>query len=408
MRRTVEQVMCRIKIKKRIFWSYLLLFFVVFVTLEIGSLAILKFKEKMSSKRVLNLDAYERIDPNDPTNWVLVPNFEITFADLIEEKEKAGKWFSAKLLKEWIAIYGLSLSQIAIHINSFGFRGPEIREDKKRKIRMICIGDSVTFGPCCSFEYPRIVEKELIKKGYSIQVINAGVEGYSVKNVIKRIDYICEFNADIVTLFIGWNDTYSDRGGLSISLLDRACRCSSFLKLVREAIRKINIIVHKENVLPHSLPDTLEGKTYKKVNVKYDPPFLDEISILIDKLRIGNPELKIILFTLPSLFDPYKIPDKDTLKKGHLPTFTNNAYVLGHMVYTYNESIRYLSGEKNCYLIDLEIYLDSRLTPKKNYFFDSCHLTPDAQNLIGKYISNILIEEKIVQEEETDYSKKRL
>ena len=338
------------------------------------------------------------MDDNDPSNWVLKPNFQLTFADLIREKERTDKWFGLKLLREWMETYYFTPEQTAFSINSRGFRGPQIKKAKDGTTRVICSGDSLTFGLPGAFQYPRVLEEELNKKGYDVEVINAGVEGYSIKNLVKQIDYLSSLDPDIVTLFIGWNNIYFDQNGLSHPFLNNLCLHSNFLELLRRAGRKVyRIVKFKANLPAHTLPDSLEGKCYEKGKVNYQPLFLNELSDLKDKLRAKIPEVKIFLITLPSLFDPEQVPDRQSLKIGHLPKYTNNAFVLAGMVYVYNEKLRRLSDNKNCYLIDLEKYVDSEFSPKRNYFFDACHLTPAAQILIGKYISHILIEDEILE-----------
>ena len=68
------------------------------------------------------------------------------------------------------------LSGAEFHINSQGFRNPEFQM-KKEKTRIVCVGDSLTFGWGATDEqtYPFLLGKQLSE----IEVINGGVVGYN-------------------------------------------------------------------------------------------------------------------------------------------------------------------------------------------------------------------------------------
>jgi len=82
---------------------------------------------------------------------------------------------------------------IDITINSLGLRNKEIDIDKKDKFRILCFGDSYTFGdPVNDGEtYPALLEEYLIKSGIkNVEVVNCGKPGsYSTEYVkyIKKI-----------------------------------------------------------------------------------------------------------------------------------------------------------------------------------------------------------------------------
>jgi hypothetical protein len=63
-----------------------------------------------------------------------------------------------------------------VSTNSMGLRGPEM-DNPKDKFRIVCVGDSVTFGWGVSYEesYPARLERSLADQGYDVEVVNAGV-----------------------------------------------------------------------------------------------------------------------------------------------------------------------------------------------------------------------------------------
>jgi len=98
-------------------------------------------------------------------------------------------------------------------INSKGFRGKEFTLHKDpNNTRVIVMGDSVTFGivpESCPYpaQLQRLFNKQHLGK---IEVINAGVEGYSSENVLNRLRYdILQYQPDILIVYVGWNDLYS-------------------------------------------------------------------------------------------------------------------------------------------------------------------------------------------------------
>ncbi len=72
-----------------------------------------------------------------------------------------------------------------VRINSMGMRGGELPPRSQNTIRIICLGDSVTFGWKLpeNTSYPEILQKKLNEQynsyGINFQAINASVPGYS-------------------------------------------------------------------------------------------------------------------------------------------------------------------------------------------------------------------------------------
>lgn len=96
--------------------------------------------------------------------------------------------------------------------NSYGFRGQEFSLDKDRNtFRVICMGDSVTFGAhtAIGYTYPKVLEKLLKSKFPSgnFEVINAAVPGYtSYQGLILLKKYILNYHPDLIIIYYGVND----------------------------------------------------------------------------------------------------------------------------------------------------------------------------------------------------------
>lgn len=97
-----------------------------------------------------------------------------------------------------------------ISFNSYGLRGSEINKNKKTAIRLLLLGDSVTFGWGVDQEeiFPEVLEKLLnYNSPTKTEVINAGVGGY---NTYQEVQYFLRegiyFNPDMVVLIFVDND----------------------------------------------------------------------------------------------------------------------------------------------------------------------------------------------------------
>lgn len=102
-------------------------------------------------------------------------------------------------------------------VNSFGFRDPKIISKHKDNItfRIICIGDSVTYGVPHKLNkpqnvYPKLLENLLnnANKRKKFEVINAGVSGYSSYQGLQYLKhYLLKYKPDLVIAQFGINDT---------------------------------------------------------------------------------------------------------------------------------------------------------------------------------------------------------
>ncbi len=73
---------------------------------------------------------------------------------------------------------------------------------------IVALGDSLTegFGVSREEAYPNLVEKGLIRKGYSVRIINAGISGSTSASAPSRMQWFLRVKPDIVILALGGND----------------------------------------------------------------------------------------------------------------------------------------------------------------------------------------------------------
>jgi lysophospholipase L1-like esterase len=99
-----------------------------------------------------------------------------------------------------------------ISINSRGFRGKEIAEDKGEAFRIVTLGESTTFG--CTLEphdrpWPELLEqmiRERLKPGRPVEVINAGVPAFNLRHNLRRLPgEILPLKPDLIISYHGYN-----------------------------------------------------------------------------------------------------------------------------------------------------------------------------------------------------------
>jgi lysophospholipase L1-like esterase len=108
-------------------------------------------------------------------------------------------------------------ARLGIAIDALGFRGPEVTVAKPPGTsRIACLGDSTTFGAWRQglFEvrydtsYPAELERLLGADGRApVEVLNAGVMGYTVAHVLRLfVTQVAPLAPDVVVVRIGNND----------------------------------------------------------------------------------------------------------------------------------------------------------------------------------------------------------
>ncbi|NQT46698.1 MAG: hypothetical protein HQ593_04380 [Candidatus Omnitrophica bacterium] len=142
--------------------------------------------------------------------------------------------------------------------NSKGFRSPEFDEVKSADTkRILCFGDSITFGVGLPDEktYPKILEDILNSNspdGDKCEVINTAVGGYDMAIIIRSIkEYVPRFKPDIVILANGHNNGRLDRENHldKLRFFRSPLGSSKICELLRNAIMRNQKRV--ERILPY-------------------------------------------------------------------------------------------------------------------------------------------------------------
>jgi len=96
-----------------------------------------------------------------------------------------------------------------VHVNQYGFRGPEVFLEAPDRTRIVALGDSVTFGNELAYveTWPATLERELRKAGQSVDVLDLGLGGYDTMQEVVTLEAVgLEFRPAHVILGYCVND----------------------------------------------------------------------------------------------------------------------------------------------------------------------------------------------------------
>jgi len=94
------------------------------------------------------------------------------------------------------------------HFNAKGFRGAEWPPKSTQVLRIMCLGDSLTYGEGIAEEdtYPSVLS-HMLNKTYRVEILNLGACGYQVSDVRKVLEqHFDELHPDLVTYGMCLND----------------------------------------------------------------------------------------------------------------------------------------------------------------------------------------------------------
>ena len=146
----------------------------------------------------------------------------------------------------------------------------------EKPLKWVFAGDSITHGAYHTYgqrDYVQIIEERVrYELGRSLDVfIKTAVSGWTTQEILSNIDWsILQFEPDIVSIMIGWNDAYR------LSIDDFAV---NYRKILGTLLEKTNarIILHTETpVIPG-------GEINRPEREKNIPEFLEMIKAIGDE-----------------------------------------------------------------------------------------------------------------------------
>ncbi|MBN1186254.1 MAG: SGNH/GDSL hydrolase family protein [Bacteroidales bacterium] len=308
------------------------------------------------------------------------------------------------------------------HINSFGFRGDEIKKEKSQDVfRIFVIGGSTVFGWGVSFEksHVRILER-LLKQCYpdrKIEVLNAGASWHSSQHsVIKYLFKIKDFQPDLIILWHGINDLYrsfasekftvgdfqSDyshfwgpMASMVLQHFDRKGTLEPLINIKLYMIDFFNVILYSDLRVFDNIPEL------ESIDV-YDFPslgaFTRNMKAFVEIMK--NDDVKLVLATQPFLYREGL--DEEELKSLWLSKMNcavNKAYPnvrsMERGMNLFNAATKMVAEQHQVPLIDLEM----KVPKTKQYFLDDCHYTAEGNALVAQTVFEFLIEYHLLDSE---------
>lgn len=343
-----------------------------------------------ATARALGLDDYEMADPLRPGRWRLRPGYRASFAEMLERKRAAGRSLTVRHMEQAGPELGIAADETAVEVNADGYRGPALDPGQVR-FRILTLGDSCTFGSPLSERYPyaRTLERELNGSGYEVEVVNGGVEGYSPDDVLARIDEFAALRPQLVTLYIGWNALYRDRFLDDARGPRRYLHSARLLSRVVEAARAKLSDGRQAAVEAYERPRRADrGAQELRLLDTYVPSFFPDVARIVERMQAAGS--RVVILTLPGLYATDVAPSARALEIGHLPTFTDNPFVLAGMAERYNHALRGLARDRGVVLVDLDRWARETLAPPEDHFIDSVHLDERGQERAGLYLAQAL------------------
>ena len=177
---------------------------------------------------------------------------------------------------------------------------------KQSKIKILCLGDSLTegYGILKEHSYPSRLEEALQGEGLSVKVINSGQSGSTSKNGLKRIKWLSRMRPDYLILALGANDGLR---GLSLVELER--NLSNVIDYAEG--QDIQVILAGMKIPPNYGPaytDEFE-KVFERLAKSYQLPL---IKFLLDGVA-GKPDLNLPDGIHPTA-EGYEIVTQNVLK----------------------------------------------------------------------------------------------
>jgi lysophospholipase L1-like esterase len=290
-----------------------------------------------------------------------------------------------------------------ITINGAGFhQADEIPVGRRDgRLRILCLGESTTFGTGLEANYPSFLRAILDRhaSGYSaFEVINAGVPGWTSDQIALRVrNELARYRPDVAVLYVGWNDfqAYSPfEPPPVVPHFDRVYAGRQWKQQATawsKAVALLSALYHRDG----------EGGTVAARDAENTPTaryrFLRaNLGDIIEALRAGNPRITIFLSTLVGRW-----PDGTAAEWAKIPP-VGWMSVAGvspqqapHYVDQLNEQLRAAARGAAVELLDLAAEFDRY--DRSQLQFDWAHMHPDGYELMAWTMFSALVEHGIVQ-----------
>lgn len=263
---------------------------------------------------------------------------------------------------------GVTVGPSRANFNSLGLRGAEPRRSAHR---ILCLGDSVTFGWGASVDaaaYPAVLEEILAARGLAgVEVVNAGMPRWNSADLLDLyVTRLTPLRPQTVVLMLGWNDigyefAPAPSAGQAGGRLGEALRSSfSTARVVAAVLDRLDARQDPEAVLA--------ARVSAADDIRWDR--LDEYERIVAALvaLVRQQGSRPVLVALPHFLHAPLSEDEKRILLPHLLAWPNLSYDgWRRVVAGINERIRRVATAAAVPLADCE-----RAVPTST-FIDLCH-----------------------------------
>ena len=288
-----------------------------------------------------------------------------------------------------------------IHINSMGFRGPELKMPKSRStLRLAFLGSSTTYCAEVSNNentWPHLVAEALQAEwpGLSVDYINGGVPGYSVSSSLKNLEYrVTPLEPDVIVIYEGHNDLTGNsfnlarKQGLVSTPPAQNLSWPAKYSLLWYLVEKNLVIMSHER----TARQTAGKLSFDKEDLA--GPFRRDLKDLVELSKRTAPIIVLVTFSTQLRED--QTPEQQSRAAAtslyYMPYMSVNGLIQGYA--EYNGVVRQVAWETGAVLIAGE----NAIPGDAQHFADSVHFTDKGSHVMARRVARGLIQSPRLQE----------
>lgn len=286
-----------------------------------------------------------------------------------------------------------------IKLNKYGFNDANDydKEKKNHTVRIICLGDSITFGTYISpYNWPNYLEQMLREKNIDAEVINTAIPGNNYTQLVQRFEkeYL-EFKPDIVIIYKGFRHYMSsdeETKNREEKIWTKLLRSSSFIRkyLDKEPTDLCKRLIEERK--KKGIKTLVEKITEQNLS-----RYRRDLEHLIQICRKNNITLVLSPFlTLADENNKDKYIDSIYEALYYYPSVSIDAYIKGKPMF--NALTQEIANKEGLAYVDISRGIEHN----KDYFSDNYHLTIKGSKQVAENYAEVL--EKLIKSRFNKYA----
>jgi len=296
--------------------------------------------------------------------------------------------FETIQIKDELGVRGIPYGKWEkITLNRYGFNDSDnyTKEEKNHAVRVMCLGDSVTFGTFTApYNWVVFLEEILAAQDIDVEVINASMPGNTYPQIVDRFqeEYL-EFYPDILLVYKGFRYYMAQEADNSLpekGIWERLGRRSAFIRLIldhqpQDPYRRLLKERGRKGITC-----LVDGVTEKQL-----ARYREDLTRLIRLCRREG--ITLVLTPFPTLIDERNREQYIDLVYSGLyfyPSISADAYIEG--IPRFNEVTRKFAEQNGIMYVDISEGLERT----KEYFEDRAHLSVKGSKRVAENYAEAL------------------